>query len=187
MLSQWRDSIGFRFPIFYKEISKENLMKLNNLKKLYVEQLKDLYSAENQLTEALPKMAKAATSPSLQQAFRDHLDETQGHIQRIEEIFKDLDYSPRGTKCKAMAGLIEEGEELIQEEGDPDVINAGLIAAAQRVEHYEIAGYGTVHKYATMLNESNAAKLLQTTLDEEYNADNKLDQLANEINVEAMA
>ena len=162
-------------------------MKLDSLKKLYIDQLKDLYSAENQLTEALPKMAKAATSAALQRAFRDHLRETESQIQRIETIFEDLDYSPRGPKCKAMAGLIEESEELINEKGDPDVIDAGLIAAAQRVEHYEIAGYGTVHKYATMLQDKEAAKLLQQTLDEEYGADKKLGELADEINVEAMA
>lgn len=162
-------------------------MKLDNLKKLYIEQLKDLYSAETQLTEALPKMAKAATSATLQRAFRDHLRETEGHIQRIETIFQALDYSPRGSKCKAMAGLLEEGSELIASEGDPEVIDAGLIAAAQRVEHYEIAGYGTVHKYAKLLNYDDAAQLLQETLDEEYDADNKLDDIANEINIEAMA
>lgn len=162
-------------------------MKLDSLHKLYLDQLKDLYSAENQLIDALPKMADAASSPKLQQAFRDHLAETQTHAKRIEEIFADSKYSPHGEKCEAMAGLIKEGEGLINSDGDPEVIDAGLIAAAQRVEHYEIAGYGTVHRYATMLGHSEAASTLQKTLDEEYSADNKLDKLAEDINLEAMA
>lgn len=162
-------------------------MKLDSLKKLYVDQLKDLYSAENQLIEALPKMAKAASSSKLEQAFRDHLDETKTHVQRIETIFEELDYSPRGEKCDAMAGLIKEGESMIKENGDPEVIDAGLIASAQRVEHYEIASYGTVHKYATLLGYTETANTLQKTLDEEYDADNKLDKLALDINVKAMA
>ncbi len=162
-------------------------MKLDSLKKLYIEQLKDLYSAENQLTEALPKMAKAASSTKLQQAFQAHLGETKTHVQRIEQIFEGLDYSARGVKCEAMAGLIKEGEGLLEEDGEAEVIDAGLIAAAQCVEHYEIASYGTVHKYATMLGYTDAADLLKKTLNEEYDADNKLDKLALEINVEAMA
>ncbi|MCB0099941.1 MAG: ferritin-like domain-containing protein [Caldilineaceae bacterium] len=162
-------------------------MKLDSLKKLYIDQLKDIYSAENQLIEALPKMAKAASSSKLQQAFRSHLDETKTHVQRIEKIFKELDYSPRGVKCEAMAGLIKEGEGLIKEDGEPEVIDAGLIAGAQCVEHYEIARYGTVHKYATMLGYTDAAEMLKTTLNEEYDADNKLDKLALDINVQAMA
>lgn len=164
-------------------------MKLDSLNKLYIEQLKDIYSAENQLVEALPKMAKAATSSDLQQAFKEHLEETKGHVKRIEQIFETLEYSPNGPKCKAMEGLIEEGEELIQEDdADPDVLDAGLIAAAQRVEHYEIAAYGTVHTYAEQLGYDDAAELLQETLDEEYDADDKLSELAvNTINLEAMA
>lgn len=162
-------------------------MKLENLQKLYVEQLKDLYSAENQLVKALPEMADAAHSSDLKKAFQDHLDETKTHVERIETIFEDLEYSPRGPKCKAMEGLIEEGETLMKEEGDPEVIDAGLIAAAQRVEHYEIAGYGTVHRYATLLGHDEAATLLQKTLDEEYDADTKLNDVASDINVEAMA
>lgn len=162
-------------------------MKLENLQKLYVEQLKDLYSAENQLVKALPEMADAAHSSDLKKAFQDHLDETKTHVERIETIFEDLEYSPRGPKCKAMEGLIEEGETLMKEEGDPEVIDAGLIAAAQRVEHYEIAGYGTVHRYATLLGHDEAATLLQKTLDEEYDADAKLNDVASDINVEAMA
>lgn len=164
-------------------------MKLDSLHKLYVEQLKDIYSAENQLVEALPKMAKAATSSDLQQAFRDHLEETKGHVKRIEQIFENLEYSPNGPKCKAMEGLIEEGEELLKEDDiEPDVLDAALIAAAQRVEHYEIAAYGTVHTYAEQLGYDDATELLQETLDEEYDADDKLSELAvNSINIEAMA
>lgn len=161
-------------------------MKLDSLNKLYIAQLKDLYSAENQLLDALPKMAEAAASSELQQAFRSHLQETKTHVQRIETIFQDLDYSPHGEKCNAMAGLIEEGEEQIEEEGDPEVIDAGLIAAAQRVEHYEIAGYGTVMRYAELLEYDNAAKILHTTLNEEYEADSTLTELARKINVQAM-
>lgn len=164
-------------------------MKLDSLNKLYIEQLKDIYSAENQLVRALPKMAKAAASPDLQKAFQQHLEQTKGHVQRIEQIFGELDYSPNGPKCKAMEGLIEEGEELIKEkDADPDVLDAGLIAAAQRVEHYEIAAYGTVRTYAEQLGYDDAAALLQETLDEEYDTDDKLSELAvSTINVEAMA
>ena len=164
-------------------------MKLDSLNKLYIEQLKDIYSAENQLVAALPKMAKAASSPELQQAFQEHLLQTKGHVYRIEEIFSTLDYSPKGPKCKAMEGLIEEGADLINEADiEPDVLDAGLIAAAQRVEHYEIAAYGTARTYAEELGYDDAADLLQQTLDEEYDTDDKLSELAvNTINVEAMA
>jgi len=164
-------------------------MKLDSLNKLYIEQLKDIYSAENQLVSALPKMAKAASAPELQKAFQQHLTQTKGHVQRIEQIFRELEYSPQGTKCKAMAGLIEEGEELIKEkDAEADVLDAGLIAAAQRVEHYEIAAYGTVRTYAEQLGYDDAAALLQETLDEEYDTDDKLSELAvNTINIEAMA
>lgn len=162
-------------------------MKLANLKKLYVDQLKDLYSAENQLAEALPKMAKKASASDLQQAFEHHLDETKNHIQRIETIFEDLDYSPTGEKCKAMAGLIEEGEDEMNEEGEPEVLDAAIIAAAQRVEHYEISAYGTARTYARLLGYEEAANTLQETLNEEYNADNKLGSIAEKINVEAMS
>jgi ferritin-like metal-binding protein YciE len=164
-------------------------MKIDSLNKLYIEQLKDIYSAENQLVAALPKMAKAASAPELQQAFEEHLLQTKGHVHRIEEIFSTLDYSPSGHKCKAMEGLIEEGADLIKEEDiEPDVLDAGLIAAAQRVEHYEIAAYGTVRTYAEQLGYEDAADLLQQTLDEEYDTDDKLSELAvNTINPEAMA
>ena len=164
-------------------------MKLDSLSKLYIEQLKDIYSAENQLVEALPKMAKAASSTDLRKAFQEHLQETKTHVQRIDTIFKELDYSPNGSKCKAMEGLIEEGEELLEEEDiEPDVLDAALIAAAQRVEHYEISAYGTVRTYAKQLGHTAAAQTLQSTLDEEYNADDKLSELAlQSINAEAQA
>jgi len=162
-------------------------MKLDSLKKLYIEELRDLYNAENQLLKALPKMAKAASSEQLQAAFNLHLEETKGHVKRLETIFEKLDESPKGKTCKAMEGLVEEGSEMIKEKAEPEVRDAGLIAAAQRVEHYEIAGYGTVRTYAKMLDETAAAKLLQETLDEEGATDKKLTDLAETlINREAL-
>jgi ferritin-like metal-binding protein YciE len=162
-------------------------MKLDSLQKLYVEELRDLYSAENQILKALPKMAKAASSPELKQAFEEHLEQTKGQVDRLERIFEKLGKSPKGKKCKAMEGLVEEGAELMKEDADPAVLDAGLIAAAQRVEHYEIAGYGTVRTYANMLEDQDAADLLQETLDEEGETDKKLTSLAESlINVEAM-
>lgn len=161
-------------------------MKLDSLKKLYVEQLKDLYSAETQLVEALPTMAKAASSADLRNAFQEHLKQTRGHVDRLEQIFKNLDYKPTGQKCKGMEGLIEEGAEMAEEDADEDVRDAGLIAAAQRVEHYEIAGYGTVRTYARTLGRQEDVDLLQQTLDEEGETDKKLTALAeSSINVEA--
>jgi ferritin-like metal-binding protein YciE len=163
-------------------------MKLNSLETLYVEELRDLYNAENQLLKALPKMARAASSPELKQAFEEHLDQTQEHVDRLEEIFDKLGQSPKGKKCKAMEGLIEEGSEILEEEGENSVIDAGIIAAAQKVEHYEIASYGTVRAFANMLGEEDAAELLQQTLDEEGETDKRLTELAEEIvNVEATA
>jgi len=163
-------------------------MKLESLRDLYIEELRDLYSAENQLVKALPKMAKAASSPELQAAFTEHLEQTKGHVERLETIFKSLDASPKGKTCKAMEGLVEEGDEMRKEKGEAAVIDAGLIAAAQRVEHYEIAGYGTVRTYARLLKETQAANLLQQTLDEEGETDKKLTELAESlINVEAAA
>ena len=162
-------------------------MESESLKELYVEELKDLYSAENQLLKALPKMAKKASSPDLQNAFNKHLKETEVHVQRLEKIFEKLDEKPKGKKCKAMEGLVEEGQDMMSEFDDPEVLDAGLIAAAQRVEHYEIAGYGTVRTYARLLGDEQAAKLLQQTLDEEGKTDKLLTQLAeNSINIEAM-
>lgn len=162
-------------------------MKLDALRKVYVEQLKDMYSAETQLLEAIPKMAEAATSEKLTQAFHDHLKETQGQIARLETIFESLEYEPGGHRCKAMAGLIEEGEEIIKSDGEPEARDAALICAAQKVEHYEIATYGSLRAYARVLGEDNAEKLLTDTLDEERKADSLMTDLAeNTINKLAM-
>jgi ferritin-like metal-binding protein YciE len=160
-------------------------MKLDSLQKLFVEELRDLYHAENQITKALPKMIKAATDPALKAGFQTHLKETEGHVRRLEEIFERLGESPKGKKCKAMEGILEEGEEMVKQKAEPAVHDAGLIAAAQRVEHYEIAGYGTVRTYARLLGDHESARLLQETLDEEGATDKKLTQLAEAINVEA--
>ena len=153
-------------------------MELDTLKDLYVEELKDLYSAEKQLVKALPKMAKAANSRELQAAFKTHLRQTAEHAARLEKICSELGVSPRGKKCVGMEGLIEEGSELIKEEPDPDVLDAGLISAAQHVEHYEMAGYGTVRTYARQLGLDDQADLLQQTLDEEGETDHLLTALA---------
>jgi len=164
------------------------IVKLDSLQKLYVEELRDLYSAENQILKALPKMAKAASSKELQAAFNEHLEQTKGQVARLETIFEKLGKAPKGKKCKAMEGLVEEGEELMNEDAEPEILDAGLIAAAQRVEHYEIAGYGTVRTYAKLLNETEAMRLLQETLDEEGATDKKLTQLAESlINQEALS
>jgi ferritin-like metal-binding protein YciE len=163
-------------------------MKMASLHDLYVGELRDLYSAENQIVKALPKMAKAATAQDLRQAFEEHLRQTEGQVQRLEQIFEALDVSPKGKKCKAVEGLIEEGKDLIQEKAEPAVRDAALIAAAQKVEHYEIAGYGCVRTYAQLLGFDDAANLLQQTLDEEGATDKKLTELAESvINVEAAA
>lgn len=167
-------------------------MSLDSLQALYTSELKDLYSAENQLLKALPKMVKAATSPDLSEAFKAHLEETKGHVERLEEVFQELGASPKGKKCKAMEGLIEEASELLKEDAAPEVLDAALIAAAQRVEHYEMAGYGCVRTYAKVLGFKKSAALLQATLDEEGAADKKLTTLAegginNEANSEEEA
>lgn len=163
-------------------------MKLDTLRKLYVEELRDIYNAENQLLKALPKMAKGASSDELKQAFEDHLEETQGHVERLDEIFEALDEKATGKTCKAMKGLVEEGSEILKEEGEESVLDAGIIAAAQKVEHYEIATYGTLRTWADLLGENEAAELLQQTLDEEGEADKRLNELAEEIvNPEALS
>ena len=155
---------------------------------LYLNELRDLYSAEKQLLEALPKMAEAASSSQLEQAFAEHLDQTQGHVSRLEQIFDALGEEPSGETCKAMEGLIKEGEDYVKAGGDRDVRDAGLIGAAQRVEHYEIAGYGTARALALRLGESEAADKLQATLEEESEADLKLTEIAeSEVNPEAAA
>lgn len=163
-------------------------MSMDSLKDLYIDELKDLYNAENQLVKALPKMARKASAPELKRAFTDHLAQTEGHVQRLEKIFRGLGEKPTGKTCKAMKGLVEEGKEVIEENGDDSVLDAALIGAAQRVEHYEIAGYGVVRTFANLLGEGEAASLLQKTLDEEGAADKKLTGLAETvINVEASA
>ena len=153
-------------------------MSLDSLEKLFLEELKDIYNAEKQLTRALPRMAKAAESPELQQAFTNHLKETEGQIQRLERVFQALGQAVRGKKCKAMEGLIEEGKELMEEESEPLVLDAALIGAAQKVEHYEIAAYGCLSTYAELLGHSDAAQLLRQNLQEEEAADKKLNALA---------
>ena len=161
-------------------------MSMDSLKDLYIDELKDLYKAENQLLKALPKMAKKATAPELTRAFQEHLEQTKVHVERLEKIFKDLGEKPTGKTCKAMKGLVEEGKEIIEEDGDDSVLDAALIGAAQRVEHYEIAGYGVVRTFASLLGEDKAMGTLQRTLNEEGETDKKLTGLAETIiNVEA--
>jgi ferritin-like metal-binding protein YciE len=157
-------------------------MANEGLKELYINELKDLYSAETQLVKALPKMAKGAASDELREGFEEHLKQTKGHVQRLEEIFKALGESPKGKKCKGMEGLIEEGAEVLDEGYEGNVLDAALIGAAQRVEHYEIAGYGTVRSFAETLGEDEHVSLLTETLDEEKETDEKLTELAAEIN-----
>jgi ferritin-like metal-binding protein YciE len=152
-------------------------MSLDSLEKLFIDELKDIYNAEKQLTRALPRMAKAAESPELQQAFTTHLKETEGQIRRLEQVFKTLGQAVRGKKCKGMEGLIEEGKEKLEEDGEPEVVDAALIASAQKVEHYEIASYGCLRTYAELLGYSEAAELLQQNLQEEEATDKKLTQL----------
>ena len=161
-------------------------MELETLQDLYTEQLKDLHSAESQIVKALPKMIKAASHNELKQAFTKHLKETEVHVQRIEQVCDELGVSPRGKKCVGMEGLLKEGSELIKEKPEPDVLDAGLIAAAQHVEHYEMAGYGCCRTYARQLGYESQAEMLQATLDEEGNADKILTEIAEAtINVEA--
>jgi ferritin-like metal-binding protein YciE len=155
------------------------------LRELYIEELKDLYNAENQLVKALPKMAKAASSDELRQGFEEHLEQTRGHVQRLEEIFQALGESPKGKKCKGMEGLVEEGSEVMKEDFDGALMDAAIIGAAQRVEHYEIAAYGTVCAFAEQLGETEQNSLLNETLEEEKETDEKLTQLAQQINAQA--
>lgn len=162
-------------------------MKLESLQELYIEELKDLYNAESQLISALPKLAKAASAPALRNAFEKHLQQTRGHVERLDRIFEGLNSDPKGKKCKAMEGLLSEGKDLINGDGASSVRDVALIAAAQRIEHYEMAGYGCVRTYARLLGDEEAANLLQMSLDEEADTDEKLTELAEgSINVEAM-
>jgi ferritin-like metal-binding protein YciE len=161
-------------------------VKLNTLEDLCVHEIKDFFSAEQQLIKALPKMAKAASSKELVAGFQEYLEQTKGHAQRLEQILSSRKQTTRGPKCKGMEGVIAEGAEMIAEEADVEVKDAGLIAAAQRVEHYEMAGYGTARRYAELLGDQEGAKLLQTTLEEERHTDQKLSELAKStINVAA--
>src|SRR5882757_2763429 len=161
-------------------------MKLNTLEDLLHHELKDLYSAENQLVKALPKMAKAATHEDLKAGFEEHLEQTKNHVARLEQIAESCECTLTGLKCKAMVGLIEEGGELIHEDADPTVRDAGLIGAAQRVEHYEIAAYGTARSLATRLGHEDIAEILDQTLEEEKETDAKLTELAESaVNEEA--
>jgi ferritin-like metal-binding protein YciE len=160
-------------------------MKIDNLQKLYVEELRDLHSAERQIIQALPRMIKAASSPELKSALQEHLDITNQQLARLNQIFEKLGKKGTGKRCKGMEGVIADGKEILEEDMTPEVLDAALISAAQHVEHYEMAGYGTVRTYAQLLGDTQAAKLLQLTLNEEGDADKKLTKLAERINVEA--
>ena len=162
-------------------------MNLETLKELYVNELRDLYNAENQLIKALPKMAKGASSDELKDAFEKHLEQTKGHVQRLEEVFEELGEKTRGKTCQAMKGLIEEGSEILKADGEASVLDAAIIVAAQKVEHYEIASYGSVRTFAQLLGQDTSAELLQQTLDEESEANELLNKLAEDIvNPEAL-
>src|SRR6202011_252555 len=160
-------------------------MKNSALRELYVEELRDIYDAENQLVKALPEMAKAATSQELRSGFENHLEQTKEHVRRLEQVLNELGEKAKGKKCKGMQGLVSEGKEIIEEDFEDDVRDAALISAAQRVEHYEIAAYGTVRTYAEILGERNAVSLLEKTLQEEKETDEKLTEIAEGINVQA--
>ena len=160
-------------------------MPQTGLKQMYIDELKDLYNAENQLVKALPKMAKAASSEELRAGFEEHLEQTKGHVSRLEQIFESLGENPKGKKCKGMEGLVAEGSDIIDQDLEDSAKDAGLIGAAQRVEHYEIAAYGTVKAFAETLGHSEHVSLLEETLEEEKETDEKLTKLAQGINVQA--
>jgi ferritin-like metal-binding protein YciE len=162
-------------------------MAMRTLEDLFLDELKDIFDAEKQLLKALPKMAKAASSDELREAFENHLGETEGQVERLERVFESLQKPARGKKCKAMEGLIQEGADLMEEDAEPPVLDAGLICAAQKVEHYEMAAYGTLVTWANILGYDDAASLLDETLGEEKAADEKLTEVASEINFEADA
>lgn len=162
-------------------------MKLENLKQLFLQELRDLYDAEDQITEALPKMIEAAHYPQLKNALQDHLNVTRKQIERLDQIFDILGEDASGQTCKGMKGVIKEGDEIISQGGDNATVDAGIISAAQRVEHYEMAGYGTVRTYAELLGQQQIAQLLQQTLDEEKEADETLTEIARSVNIEAKA
>jgi ferritin-like metal-binding protein YciE len=162
-------------------------MKLESLEHLFVEQLQDLYSAETQLVDTLPSMAQKASATSLQQAFSSHLERTKGHVRRLEEIFDEMGEAAKGPECKGMKGLIAEGDELLAAISEPEVLDAALIAIAQRIEHYEIAAYGMARTYADVLGQSQSSQTLRQALEEEINADRQLTALASRINIDARA
>jgi ferritin-like metal-binding protein YciE len=162
-------------------------VKVNSLQELYLDELKDLYDAENQIIKALPKMIDAASSEELQNALTEHLEVTREQAKRIEQIFQNIGERLKAEKCKGMEGVIKEGAEILAEDMDDNVKDAAIISAAQRVEHYEMAGYGTVRTWANLLGETEAEELLQQTLDEEKEADEKLNELAEQINAQAEA
>jgi ferritin-like metal-binding protein YciE len=164
-------------------------MKLESLRELFIEELQDLYSAENQILEALPKMIEKASSPDLKAGFTEHLEQTRQHVSRLDRIFDQLgdDVDADEKTCKGMQGIIKDAKELLKTDAQPEVLDAGMIAGAQRVEHYEIAGYGTVRTYAQLLGRTEWAQLLEQTLQEEKETDKKLSQLASHINLEAKA
>jgi len=157
----------------------------NTLRALYIDELRDIYNAEKQLTKALPKMAKAASSEELRNGFTEHLEQTKGHVERLEQIFEALGERPSGKKCAGMEGLVEEGSEIMDEDFEGSLMDAALISAAQRVEHYEIAAYGTVCAFGELLGETQSVSLLQQTLEEEKETDEKLTELSKQINSEA--
>jgi ferritin-like metal-binding protein YciE len=176
-----------RNPNQKRKGKERGIMNLETLKELYVNELRDLYNAENQLIKALPKMAKGASSDELKDAFQKHLEQTKGHVQRLGEVFEELGEKTKGKTCQAMKGLIEEGSEILKADGEDSVIDAGIIVAAQKVEHYEIAGYGSVRTFAQLLGQDKSAELLQQTLDEESEANELLNKLAEDIvNPEAL-
>jgi ferritin-like metal-binding protein YciE len=172
---------------FRNKKGESEIMKLDTLRKLYTNELRDLYNAENQLLKALPKMAKAASSEELKTAFQKHLEQTESHVERLEEVFEEIGEKPKGKTCRAMKGLIEEGSEILEENGEESGLDAAIIVAAQKVEHYEIASYGSVRTFAQLLGKNRSAELLQTTLDEESETNETLNQLAERIvNPEAL-
>ncbi len=161
-------------------------MSVGTIEELFINELKDLYSAENQITKTLPKLVKAATTPALKHAFESHLKETEGQIQRLERVFEILGKSPRGKTCAGMKGVLEEGAEMLKETEEGSIRDAALISAAQRVEHYEMAGYGSVREYAKLLEQDEIAKLLDETLAEEKAADAKLNGISKQVNPSAL-
>ena len=182
-----RSPRGRLAPWVVLECTQRKETTMDSLRDLLIHELKDLHNAESQLTKALPKVIKAVSNKKLREAISAHLEETRSHVERLEQAFEILDERPRGTKCDAMEGLIKEGEKLLQEDAEAEVLDAALIAAAQRIEHYEMAGYDCARAFARQLGETDVARLLKQTLDEESAANKKLTQIAEDhVNVDAM-